>query len=253
MAIFDQAENAIRCEWGQAGVEALAPISDVVIIVDVLSFSTCVDIATARGASILPFSRKDDSAHQYAGEQNALLASPRRTAGREVGQTSGTPVYSLSPASLLTITSGTRLVLPSPNGATLSGKTGATPTLAGCLRNAQAVARAATSFGTRIAVIPAGERWPDGTLRPAIEDWLGAGAIIHALAGERSPEAELAAAAFQHAHMGGHLATLIERASSGKELIAEGFADDVRLACELNISDAVPHLHNGAYENHATS
>ena len=43
---YDQAEFDIRCEWGIEGLEKLAIISDVVIIVDVLSFSTCVDNET---------------------------------------------------------------------------------------------------------------------------------------------------------------------------------------------------------------
>lgn len=51
----DQAECDIRCEWGQQGVESLAPSSEVVIIVDILSFSTCVDIAVGRGARVFPY------------------------------------------------------------------------------------------------------------------------------------------------------------------------------------------------------
>ena len=49
MGIFNQQEFDIRLEWGLKGVELLAPISDVVIIVDVLSFSTCVDVGTGMG------------------------------------------------------------------------------------------------------------------------------------------------------------------------------------------------------------
>ena len=51
---FDQSEFDVRCEWGEHGVHQLAPISDAVIIVDVLSFSTCVAIATGRGAILFP-------------------------------------------------------------------------------------------------------------------------------------------------------------------------------------------------------
>ena len=36
---FDQSAFDIRCEWGTNGVRKLAPISDAIIIVDILSFS----------------------------------------------------------------------------------------------------------------------------------------------------------------------------------------------------------------------
>ncbi|NER84514.1 MAG: hypothetical protein F6K42_34335, partial [Leptolyngbya sp. SIO1D8] len=138
---FDQADFDIRCEWGQQGILQLAPISDVVVIVDVLSFSTCVDIVTSRGAISFPYQWRDESAQAFANSMDAELAT-KRGEGR----------YSLSPASLLSIPHGTRLVLPSPNGSTLSLATDATPTITGCLRNAQAVASAAMRHGSKIAV-----------------------------------------------------------------------------------------------------
>jgi hypothetical protein len=72
---FDQAEFDIRCEWGLQGVMTLAPISDVVIIVDVFSFTTCVEIATNQGALIYPY-RGDDAAGRTGGEmgRDGLLA-----------------------------------------------------------------------------------------------------------------------------------------------------------------------------------
>lgn len=233
--IYDQAEYAVRCEWGMQGVEQLAPISDVVIIVDVLSFCTCVDVAVGRGALVYPFGFHNDSARTYAVVVGAQLANPQRS----------TRGYTLSPASLLTIPPETRLVLPSPNGSTLSVGTGDTPTLAGCLRNAAAVAGAARSLGERIAVIPAGERWRDGSLRPAWEDWIGAGAIIAHLPGQRSPEAESALAAFRAARR--DLPGGLHRCSSGKELIAKGYAADVDLAASLDVSAVASQLVNGAY------
>jgi 2-phosphosulfolactate phosphatase len=233
---FSQAAFDIRCEWGPQGVAQLAPISDVVILVDVLSFSTSVDIATSRGATIFPYRWKDASAAVFAASVGAIVADARR----------GSPGYSLSPQSLMHIPPGLRLVLPSPNGATLTLGTGMVPTLAGCLRNAQAVAAVAQRYGPRIAVIPAGERWPsDGSLRPAFEDWVGAGAMISHLAGTRSPEAHAAATIFEGVQS--DLAELLQSCSSGKELLTRGFVKDVALAAALNISACIPVFRDGAY------
>lgn len=102
---FEPSEFEIRCEWGEHGISHLAPISDAVIIVDVMSFSTCVTVATARGAIIYPHRHKDESAQAFADSVGAELAGSR-----------GKSRYSLSPAALIDIPEGTRLVLPSPNG-----------------------------------------------------------------------------------------------------------------------------------------
>jgi 2-phosphosulfolactate phosphatase len=240
--IFDQSEFEIRCEWGARGVEQLAPISDVIIIVDILSFSTCVEIATSRGAIVFPYQWKDETAEKFAAPMGAELAVPRAE------QHVASP-YSLSPQSLNHISQGTRLVLPSPNGSTLSLMTGNTPTLAGCLRNCRAVAQAALSYGHRIAVIPAGEKWHDGSLRPAVEDWIGAGAILSHLKGHGSPEAASAISAYHQAVP--NLNLLLRQCSSGKELISKGFQSDVDLASELNVNEGVPKLHDRAYIHHS--
>jgi len=235
MAFYDQAEFDVRCEWGMKAVEVLAPLSDVIVIVDILSFSTAIEIATSRGARVFPYQWKDESAQEYAKSIGAELADTSRTVGR----------WSLSPASLFSIPQNTKLVLPSPNGSTLSLATGKTPTLAGSLRNAQAIAEACQNFGTRISIIAAGEKWSDGSLRPALEDWIGAGAIISFLKGSLSPEAELAKAAFLSAK--NSLAEKLRRCSSGKELIERGFDTDIEFATELNASKNVPHLNDGCY------
>lgn len=235
---YDQSEFQIRCEWGKHGARQLAPISDVVIIVDVLSFTTSVDIAVGRGALVYPFPRMDQSASDYAASIDAELADARRGSDR----------YSLSPKSLLNIAPRTRLVLPSPNGSALTFATGSTPTLAGCLRNAQAIAKAAQKYGPHIGVIAAGERWKDdSSLRPSFEDWVGAGAIISYLSGTRSPEAHSALAAFNLARA--DLQNMLMLCGSGKELIERGFAQDVVLAAELNESMCVPTFFKEAYQS----
>ncbi len=225
--------TTVHCEWGEWGVRSLLPVADVFIIVDVLSFSTCVEIAVSRGAAVWPYPWKDATARQFAAERRALLAGKR---GDE---------YSLSPASLRELPAGSQLVLPSPNGATLSLATAGKPALCGCLRNASVVAKAALDLGEHIAVIPAGERWPDDSLRPCFEDWIGAGAIIEHLPEPHSPEATAAQSAWQSARP--RLLEQLRVCPSGRELIERGFPQDVAVASEVNISSCVPVLCDGAF------
>lgn len=232
---FDQSGFDVRCEWGENGVRHLAPGADVVVIVDVLSFSTCAEIANSRGAIVFPYRWKDESAAAFAASVNAELAGVRR----------GGDGYSLSPASLINISAGTRLALPSPNGSALSLATGATPTLTACLRNCGAVATAAMMYGPRVAVVPAGERWEDGSLRPAFEDWVGAGALISHLVGSLAPEARAALSAYLNVKS--DLGHTLKQCGSGRELIERGFERDVEIASELDISDCAPTLVDGAY------
>ncbi len=234
--IYNQQEFDIRLEWGQKGVEELAPISDVIIIVDVLSFSTCVDIATKNGAIIFPYRWKDNTAIEYAKSLNAELASFERK------YSDG---FSLSPTSLLNIKPNTNLVLPSPNGSTLSLTTGITPTLCGSLTNAKAVAIKAKTFGTKISIVPAGEQWGDKTIRFAFEDLIGAGAIISYLTGNLSPESKVGLNTFKNSET--TLLEDIKKCCSGKELIKRGFEQDVILACNLNSSANVPLLKENYY------
>jgi 2-phosphosulfolactate phosphatase len=240
---YDQAGFDARFEWGVEGIWRLAPLSDTLIIVDVLSFTTAVDVAVRRGARVLPYRWRDDGAIGYARDAGALLAGGKRHPTPEEPHT-------LSPASLETIAFGTVIVLPSPNGSTLA-QTAAelgTRVIAGCLRNAAAVGRAAHALGGVVTVIAAGERWDDGeSLRPAVEDLLGAGAILSTLvASTPSPEARAALSAFESAKP--DLATYLRDCASGRELIERGFARDVELAGQLDASDAVPVLVDRAFE-----
>lgn len=235
MTPFDQRHAACRCEWGAVGFDALAP-ADVTIVVDVLSFSTCVDVAVSRGVAVLPHPWKDASAQRFAQEHRAELAGAR-----------GESAYSLSPGSFLHAPPGLRCVLPSPNGAALTLRAAQTSTivLAGCLRNAAAIAMAARRMGTTFNVCPAGERWPDRSLRPAIEDWLAAGAILRDLPGERSAEAAAAVAMFERCQ--DVVAALMAQSASGGELIERGFSSDVELASAVDVSIHVPRFNGLAF------
>lgn len=238
---YDQGSFDIRCEWGLEGLQELLPVSRAVVIVDVLSFTTSVDVAAGNGALVYPFRSRDHSAAAYARSRNALLANATREF--EGGG------YSLSPSSLVDIPAGTALVIPSPNGSALSLSTGDTSTFAGCLRNATALAGVLRQYESGISIIAAGERWKQQqTLRPAIEDLLGAGAVIHALEGTRSPEAETAASVFEAFR--DDLVSVLCASGSGKELIGRGFEADVRLAAALDASRCVPVLKDGAYRSY---
>lgn len=136
-------------------------------------------------------------------------------------------------------------MLPSPNGAGLCFAARNRAVFTACLRNATAVAEAAQNPGAKIAVLPAGEHWDDGGIRPCLEDLIGAGAVIAKLPGRRSPEAELAVAAFER--FKGDLAATLRSCGSGKELRDRGFATDVELAAQHNVSRNVPRLAEGAF------
>ena len=234
---FDQSGHRLRFDWGADGLGRLAPACDVVVVVDVLRFTTCVDVALARGAEVLPYPWRDESgAAAHAAAHGAELAGSR--------EDPATP-WSLSPTDLQAIPAGTRLVLPSPNGSSLAlgaRDLGAGTVVAGCLRNAGAVGRWAADRGA-IGVIAAGEQH-EGRLRPSLEDLLGAGAILAACGDGRSPEAESAVAAFE-AVRGDVEATLL-RCASGRELVARGWSDDVGLAAQHDVSETVPVLRDEA-------
>jgi 2-phosphosulfolactate phosphatase len=222
----------IRCEWSRHGIDTTAG-NAVAIIVDVLSFSTAVTIAVERGASVFPWAHDHACAVTFARQRDAIVAAKRSV-----------DAPSLSPASLRSIERDTRLVLPSPNGSRLSIHAAriARAVAVACLRNAQAVATWAMQQGPPIAVIPAGEQWPDGSVRFAIEDLLGAGAVIAAISGNKSPEALAAEAVFRQTDV----AEAIRAAASGRELIERGFADDVELAIARDVSTVVPVLRDNS-------
>ncbi len=230
----------IHFGWGLHAIRSVASDYPIVVVVDVLSFSTSVDIAVSRGAAVLPYRFDDPGAAAFAANHDATLATGR-------GEETPERPFSLSPLTMGKAQRGDRIVLPSPNGATLSLEAaGGAAVIAGSLRNASAVAAHAAALGGHVAVIAAGERWPDGSLRPAVEDLLGAGAIVSALgrSSSRSPEAVVAAAAFRGA---GDPAALIHASASGQELVGRGHGHDVEVATDQDASTSVPVLIDGEY------
>lgn len=191
-------------------------------------------------------------AEAFARDHDAVLAVGRLESTLPDSPTA----LSLSPAALLTEPSVPRLVLPSPNGSTITtilDESGA-QVVVGCLRNSAAVAdviAARLEHGDSVAVIAAGERWRgDDSLRPSLEDHLGAGAVLSALAGlgyrdAMSPEASASADLFEAVRP--RLAQSMHECVGARELEVMGFRSDVEVAASLDVSRVVPALADGAF------
>jgi len=263
MAAHDQHGADIRFDWGPNGLDALlAGGVRTVVVVDVLRFTTALDVACGRGAAVTPWPLTDSGAAEEAVRRGARLALAA-PAGGDVSEPS------LSPVSLRNLQPSDHLVLPSPNGAAVACQAAAAAAgvtvLAACLRNATAVAGAVTDFP--LGVVAAGERWPDGSLRPAVEDAWGAGAVIAALS--PPPEADPALALFalfsdpgsdaRHpaaapsrtlspeatwaaSSVPADLTMLLKQTASGRELDQAGWALDIEVAAARDVSQTVPRL-----------
>lgn len=234
----------VRFDWGFAGARAAEGEAGALVVVDVLSFSTVTAIATGRGTAVYPHLWPSPDVEAFAAAHDAQWAVGRR-------KVSERHPWSLSPSQLVAAPTAERLVLPSPNGSTIAAM-GTGCVLAGCLRNATAVAHWLQDHGfgpadRPVTVIAAGERWPGGELRPALEDLMGAAAIIAAfdVRHPRSPEASATEAVWP-AHQQ-HVGELLRDCYSGRELLERGFPGDVTLAAEYDAQTTVPVLTDGAF------
>lgn len=236
-----QLRSTLRFEWGPAGASALGD-SAISVVVDVLSFTTTLSVAADLGIEVLPYRWRDGSAAEYAAAHDAVLAVGRSEAAEGA--------VSLSPNTIRNAIGVRRVVLPSPNGSSIAYALAASSAvcIGACLRNAVAVARWIAENhegGTAVSVIAAGERWPDGSLRPCVEDLWGGGAVLAELLRLRpeltaSEEAEVAVAAWDAVRT--RLGAALEECASGRELIAAGYRSDVIVAAEVGGSTTVPVL-----------
>ena len=77
----------------------------------------------------------------------------------------------------------------------------------------------------------------------AVEDYLGAGAVLAQIPHEKSPEAMACEGAFKHVQA--DLEAVLLECASGRELQEKGIAGDVRHAARLNLYDSVPAMRDG--------
>lgn len=203
MPPFDQSTYQVRLDWGLAGLERLAD-ADVVVIVDVLHFSSRLADAVADGAEV------------------------------DLTEAASWSVDSTAPALAVTAAAG---------GATV---------LAGGIRNASAVARTVQAIQeqrqarTSVALIAAGERDGSNDLRFAVEDHLGAGAVIAALTDlgidHTAPDAAVAAEGFRALRRA--LGHLVSASGSGRDAAD---AEAVAAASRLDAVSTVPVLRDRVF------
>jgi 2-phosphosulfolactate phosphatase len=244
MGANDPARGIIHFEWGWRGAALAAERGDVLAIVDVLSFSTTAVTAAMNGARIYPCV-DDVEAREFALNRGAEAAT-RREHVPERGR------FSLSPTTFLCATSMDHVALPSPNGATCCRLGASAPAvLIASLLNASAAARAAALLmrhhNVDLTVLACGERWTkpseEGLLRFALEDYLGAGALLAALDLPFSPEARVCRAAFNGVR--DNLLEHLAGCTSGIELQERGWFQDVAHAAQFDLCDVVPRLVDG--------
>ena len=236
----------VHVEWGPVGARLAAERRDLVVIVDVLAFSTSVVLVADRGGIPLSYSAAELDA--MGGRDRAAAELRAEVVAKDRAAT--TARFSLSPASLATVGPGDRVIFTSLNGAACTSAASQAPlVVVGALTNRSAVAdsvRRALRGGvaTRCTIVACGERWtsvadePD-SLRPSVEDLLGAGAIASAARDLRlSPEAAVAASTFDA--LADRIPEALRACLSGRELIERGFPEDVELAARVDSSSAVP-------------
>jgi 2-phosphosulfolactate phosphatase len=227
-----------RLEWGVDGARRAAKRGDAIVIVDTLSFSSGVTAAVARGAIVYPCADREaaDKLAVSVGAEAAVKRKEVPSGGR----------FSLSPATLQLAEEGAKIALPSPNGARCSLAAQGSPVIcAGAITNAAAVAEViaqeAESDKCDISLIACGEARdpynPQSSIRFALEDLLGAGAIARMLICDKTPEIRAAEAAFDAALS--NLLPELLACESGQELIEMGYPQDVEFASRFNAIDAV--------------
>jgi 2-phosphosulfolactate phosphatase len=205
---FDQVRYHVRTDWGTEGLARLAA-SDVVVVVDVLRFSTTVCVRVDQGESV-PL---DDAAHAVSLNGAAVAAEAAAT--------------------------GAVVLL----GCLRNASAVAREVLAEQQRRGGRTSIAVIAAGERTS------RDPNAPVRFAVEDLWGAGAVIDALGAlgidHTSPEAAAACESFR----GLRTATkhLLTASGSGQELIDAGRRDEVHAAAQIDVSSAVPRLRAGIF------
>lgn len=205
---FDQSRYQLRFDWGRDGLTRLAP-ADVIVVVDVLRFSSTVSARVAAGETV----PHDDAAHAVS-RNGAAVA----TAAAETGAT-------VFLGSLRNATAVAQAVLAEQNRR--------------AARTSVSIVAAGELHGSGDAAV----------LRFSVEDHLGAGAVFAALEtiglDHSSPEAAAASEAFRGLRSA--VRHLLTASGSGQELLDAGRRDEVLAAAVHDADETVPVLRDGVW------
>ncbi|ALJ18975.1 2-phosphosulfolactate phosphatase [Microbacterium sp. No. 7] len=238
-AFFDQASYQVRFEWGVAGLDRLAP-ADVVVVVDVLGLSTDAVGRVAAGDEVAPGALAlADAAGDAVGA--AGVAAAARIAARAAGTGATVLLGCLRNASA---TAAAVLAEQSRRGA----RTSVAVIAAGDPASADPASGDPGSAGLAVTgMAPSGSALAHAPLRFAVEDLLGAGAVIDGLTAlgidHTSPEAAAASEAFRG--LRGAVRHLLTASGSGRERADGGFRAEVESAASLDATPVVPVLRGG--------
>jgi 2-phosphosulfolactate phosphatase len=94
VGIWEQTGYDVRLDWGAEGVAALGRECAVLVVVDVLSFSTTTDLVVGRGGRVLPVRWRDERGVARARAAGAVIA--------------GEGAFTLRPSSVTEIPPGRR-------------------------------------------------------------------------------------------------------------------------------------------------
>ncbi len=192
----------VHCSWAFDDNYEILSQYDVIIVVDVLLFSTHLDLSFSSGQRTSKDFYYEDSTIRLIDIEEMTDYLPSNLI-HKLNQTEAFVIF-------------------------------------GCLRNARAVATAARLLGKNILIMPVGDKF-EGEVKPCSEDMLGAGAIISYLQQKTlSPESEGALAVYNSSKK--YLHDVVLLSGKAKELISEGYELEIELACKFNKSKFVAML-----------
>lgn len=246
--VFDPwPDTQLHLDWGLAAARLAVERGDAVVIVDALTFSTTVIMATALGAEVLALPRA-----VLEGEADHTVIEARYDARLLANDAEDRQLPGVL-LDLAALRPGDRIVVPSQNGATLCAAVEQAPATAiGSFRNRAAAAHwcaktLAAGTARRVTLIAAGSAWAQMTpltaLRPCIEDGLAAGAIASSandLGLQLSAEAAAMAAQFETGMRQDALDSWLHRSVTGRWLHNRHTSADIDDACRIDHDTAVP-------------